>query len=135
MLRFVLRQLQLDPVRTTLTSLALAAVVAVILVFEGFMEGIVAQSRNAVLERGADLIVTQAGIKNMMAARSILPQFTRSEVEAVSSMPSIATRMGEGNNNPYQSLKLSDECNTSLRYRCRALKAVVAVCGSTNENR
>jgi len=83
MLRLVFRQLQLDPFRTILTSLALAAVVAVILIFEGFMEGIVAQSRNAVLERGADLIVTQAGIKNMMAARSILPQYTRSEVEAV----------------------------------------------------
>ncbi len=77
------RQLQLDPLRTVLTGLALAAVVAVILIFEGFLEGIVAQSRNAVLERGGNLIVTQAGVKNMTLARSILPQFTRGDVEAV----------------------------------------------------
>jgi ABC-type antimicrobial peptide transport system permease subunit len=83
MFLLVFRQLQLEPLRTTLTGLSLAAVVAVILIFEGFLEGVAAQSRNAVLERGADLIVTQAGIKNMTLARSILPQFTRSEVEAV----------------------------------------------------
>lgn len=83
MLRFVIRQLQLDPLRTTLTGLALAAVVAVILIFEGFMEGIVAQSRDAVLERGADLIVTQAGVSNLTLARSVLPQFTRGEIEAI----------------------------------------------------
>jgi len=83
MLKLVFRQLQLDPLRTALTGLALAAVVAVILIFEGFMEGVVAQSRNAVLERGADLIVTQAGVKNMTLARSVLPQFSRGDVEAI----------------------------------------------------
>jgi len=83
MFLLTLRQLQLDPLRTALTGFALAAVVAVILIFEGFLEGVVAQSRNAVLERGAGLIVTQAGIKNMTLARSILPQFTRADVEAV----------------------------------------------------
>ncbi len=83
MLRLVIRQLQLDPLRTALTGLALAAVIAVILIFEGFLEGIVAQSRDAVLDRGADLIVTQAGVKNLTLARSILPQSARREVEAV----------------------------------------------------
>lgn len=83
MLRFVIRQLQLDPLRTMLTGLALAAVIAVILILEGFLEGIVAQSRDAVLNRGADLIVTQAGVKNLTLARSILPQSARSEVEAI----------------------------------------------------
>ena len=83
MVKLVIRQLQLDPLRTVLTALALASVIAVILIFEGFLEGIVAQSRDAVLDRGADLIITQAGVKNMTLARSILPQSARGEVEAI----------------------------------------------------
>jgi len=83
MLRLVTRQFQHDPLRTLLTGLALASVVGVILILEGFLEGVVAQSRNAVMNRGADLIVMQAGVKNLTLARSILPQSTRSEVEAV----------------------------------------------------
>jgi putative ABC transport system permease protein len=83
MLKLVLRQLQADPVRTALTSLALASVIAVILIFEGFLEGVVEQSRDAVMNRRADLIVAQAGIKNLTLARSLLPQSARGEVEAV----------------------------------------------------
>lgn len=83
MLRFLYRQLTLDPVKTSLTALALAAVVAVILILEGFNEGLVAQLGDAVTDRQADLIVTQAGVSNMTAARSVLPQFTRRDVEAV----------------------------------------------------
>lgn len=83
MLRFIFRQLAFDPLRTALTSTALACVVAVILVLEGFNEGLVAQLGDAVRARQADLIVTQAGVSNMTAARSVLPQFTRRDVEAV----------------------------------------------------
>ena len=83
MLRFLYRQLSFDPPRTALTATALAAVVAVILILEGFNEGLVAQLGDAVTERRADLIVTQAGVSNMTAARSVLPQFTRRDVEAV----------------------------------------------------
>ena len=83
MFRLIYRQLIYSPLRTGLTTAALAAVIAVILVLEGFDRGLVAQSRQLVLERQADLIVTQAGISNMHAARSILPQFARQEVEAV----------------------------------------------------
>lgn len=83
MLRLVYRQLVIDPVRTALTATALAAVVAVILILEGFNEGLIAQLGDAVTDRQADLIVTQAGISNMIAARSVLPQFTRRDVEAV----------------------------------------------------
>jgi putative ABC transport system permease protein len=75
--------LRLDPIRTVLTGLALAAIVAVILLLEGFLEGVIEQSRSAVLNRGADLIVTQSGIKNLTLARSILPQSTRADVEAI----------------------------------------------------
>jgi putative ABC transport system permease protein len=83
MFRLAYRHLIFDPVRTALTGVALAAVIAVILVLEGFSQGLATQSRQLVLERGADLIVTQAGIANMHAARSVLPQFTRREVEAI----------------------------------------------------
>jgi predicted lysophospholipase L1 biosynthesis ABC-type transport system permease subunit len=83
MFRLVFRQLAYRPLHTVLTATALAAVVAVILVLEGFDQGLLAQSRQLVMERGADLIVTQAGIANMHAARSILPQIARRDVEAV----------------------------------------------------
>ena len=88
MFRLLYRQLTLDPARSALTAFALAAVVAVILVLEGFNEGLVAQLGDAVIDRNADLIVTQAGVSNMTAARSVLPQFARAEVEAV---PGVAT--------------------------------------------
>lgn len=78
-----MRELQRDRLRTSLTSLSLAAVVAVILILEGFLQGIVEQARDAVMRRDADLIVTQAGIENMTLARSTLPQSARSEVESV----------------------------------------------------
>lgn len=83
MLLLVYRQLCIDAARTWLTVFAIAAVVAVILVLEGFNAGLLAQLRSAVIDRNADLIVTQAGVSNMMAARSILPQFARRDVESV----------------------------------------------------
>lgn len=83
MLRLVARQLQFRPTRTILTITALAAVIAVILVLEGFNRGLLEQLRSAVLQRGSDLVVTQAGVSNMTAARSILPQFSREAVERV----------------------------------------------------
>tara|TARA_Y100001933_G_scaffold189137_1_gene188200 strand:- start:3692 stop:4825 length:1134 start_codon:yes stop_codon:yes gene_type:complete len=82
-LKLVWLQFRLDPARTLFTATAVAAVVAVILVLEGFDQGLLRQLRDAVLQRRADLIVTQAGVSNMIAARSILPQFARAEVEAV----------------------------------------------------
>ncbi len=83
MRRLIVRQLLLDPLRTLLTTGALAAVVAAILVLEGFNEGLIEQLGNAVIERDADLVATQAGIANMTGTRSVLPQFARGEVEAV----------------------------------------------------
>jgi len=35
------------------------------------------------LDRGADLIATQAGVRNMIGARSVIPQMARAQVEAV----------------------------------------------------
>jgi putative ABC transport system permease protein len=83
MLRLAWRQLLLDPVRTALTCFAIGAVIAVILILEGFLQGLYEQSRLTVLERGGDLIVTQAGVANLTAARSTLPQLTRAQVEAI----------------------------------------------------
>ena len=83
MLRLAYRQLVLDPVRSTLTVTVVGVVLAVILVLEGFERGLYSQLQRTVLERGADLIVSQAGVSNLLAARSSLPQLSRLEVEAV----------------------------------------------------
>jgi hypothetical protein len=77
-----LRQLRLEALRSSLTVLAIAAVIAEILIIEGFLAGLYLQLRQAVLNRGGDLVVTQAGIGNFIAARSILPQTARLDVEA-----------------------------------------------------
>ncbi len=83
MFRLAYRQLFLDPVRSLLTGLAIGSVIAVILVLAGFENGLYYQLRRAVIDRGADLIVSQAGVANLLAARSSLPQLTRAEVEAI----------------------------------------------------
>ena len=71
------------PGRTLLIVLAFAAIVAEILILEGFLAGTYTQLRRAVLNRGGDVIVSQAGVRNFLVARSILPQQTRAAVEAV----------------------------------------------------
>jgi putative ABC transport system permease protein len=77
------RQGRLDPVRTALTGLALGAVVAVILVLEGFERGLYYQLERSVLERGGDLIAVEPGVSNFLVGGSSLPQLARGEVEAV----------------------------------------------------
>lgn len=83
MLRLAYRQMIRAPRRTAVTIFAVAAVIAVLLVLEGFRAGVYAQLRAGVLDRGGDLVVTQAGIANMIAVRSVLPQLTRLAVEDV----------------------------------------------------
>lgn len=72
-----------QPGRSLLVLLTIAAVVAEILILEGFLAGSYTQLRRAVMNRGGDVIVAQAGVRNFLAARSILPQQTRAAVEAV----------------------------------------------------
>lgn len=79
----VLRQMRLERLRTCVRILAIAAIVAIVLILEGFLAGFYEQLRAAVMNRGGDLIVTQAGISNFMATRSILPQVARLQVEEV----------------------------------------------------
>jgi len=67
--------------RVALTVLVIAAIIAEMLILEGFLAGMYVQLRNAVLNRSGDVVVTQAGISNFIAARSILPQLTRLAVE------------------------------------------------------
>lgn len=83
MWRSVWAQLVHDPKRTAATLLAIASVIAVILVLEGFRTGLGQQLRLSVLHRGAPLIAVQPGVRNLMAARSVLPQLSRAAVEAV----------------------------------------------------
>ena len=68
--------------------LAIASIVTVILLLEGFYNGLLTQLRNTVLNRQADLIVVQAGVSNMTAARSVLPQYSRMDVEAIDGVSS-----------------------------------------------
>ncbi|HEX9756288.1 MAG TPA: ABC transporter permease [Nitrospiria bacterium] len=77
------RQLCLDPARTFLTALALGAVIAVVLTLEGFEQGQYYQLARTVFNRQADLIVTQAGVSNLMAVRSSIPQLSREKVESI----------------------------------------------------
>lgn len=77
------RQVLLDPLRTVLTAVALGSVIAVILILVGFEQGQYYQLKQIVLNRKADLIVTQAGVSNFIAVRSSIPQLARAEVEAV----------------------------------------------------
>jgi ABC-type antimicrobial peptide transport system permease subunit len=67
--------------RVALTVLAIGAIIAEMLILEGYLAGMYTQLRKAVENRGGDVIVTQAGISNFIAARSILPQLTRLRVE------------------------------------------------------
>lgn len=77
------RRLRLDPLKTIMTAFAIGAVIAVILVLEGFEQGLYAQLLRMVKNRGGDLIATQAGVSNFIAVRSTLPQLSRRDVEAV----------------------------------------------------
>lgn len=83
MLRLAFRQICLDFGRSFSTCLGIAAVLAVILVLQGFQQGLYKQLEDVALERNADLIATQAGVTNMVAARSVIPQMTRARVEAI----------------------------------------------------
>jgi putative ABC transport system permease protein len=83
MFKLAYRQLRLDLGRSALTCAGIAAVFAVILLFQGLQQGLNTQLRRVALDRGADLIATQAGVSNMIGARSVIPQMTRAQVEAV----------------------------------------------------
>jgi putative ABC transport system permease protein len=83
MLYLTLKNALYRPARLIMTVLAITAILAEILVLEGFMAGSYEQLRQTVLRRGGDVMVTQSGISNFLAVRSILPQQTRAEVEAV----------------------------------------------------
>jgi len=83
MLKFALKQLLYDKLHTLLTSLAISCAIAVILILQGFEQGLYVQSEDIVLHRGGQLIATQSGVSNFYVVRSSLPQLTRARVEAV----------------------------------------------------
>lgn len=83
MIRLAVRQILSDPARSSLTCAGVASVLAVILVLQGFREGLSSQLRAIALERGADLIAAQSGVENMVGARSVIPQLARGDVEGV----------------------------------------------------
>lgn len=83
MLILVFRQLIHESYRTLLTLVAIAGALAVILLLEGFQSGLVEQLGRVALNRGADLIVSQAGVNNFVASRSLLPKLSRQHIESI----------------------------------------------------
>ena len=83
MFRLLRRTLLQDRGRTVLSILAVAAAIALVLVFEGFRVGLYAQVRSFPQGLPADLVAAQTGVSNILGARSVLPQSARAEVEAV----------------------------------------------------
>ncbi len=83
MFTMALRQIRFEWGRTVFVCLAIAASIALILVLEGFQQGLFAQLHNVVTNRGGQLIVTQAGVRNFVASRSVLPQMSRAQIEAI----------------------------------------------------
>ncbi len=71
------------PLRSAGLALAIAATLSTVLVLEGFQSGLIAQMRELVRARGADLIALQPGATSFLVSRSKLPQSARAEVEAV----------------------------------------------------
>ena len=83
MLKLAFKLLGYDKQKTLFTVLALAAVISVILILEGFEQGQYTQLEQVVLNRNADLIAAQSGVENFIATRSVIPQLSRIDVEAV----------------------------------------------------
>jgi putative ABC transport system permease protein len=83
MITLIYRQLVYEPFRTGLTCVAIASAIAVILLLEGFQSGLVVQLEKVAVNRGADLIVTQAGVTNFIGSRSLLPQLSRQKIESI----------------------------------------------------
>jgi|TARA_R110002095_G_scaffold65021_2_gene54721 putative ABC transport system permease protein len=90
MLRLVLRRLAYEPSRTMLIVTALASVIAVVLILEGFRSGLDAQLRDAVYDRHAPLFVVQQGVENFIGTRSAIPQLARASIEAVAGVASVS---------------------------------------------
>lgn len=82
-MKYVFRQLIFEPFRTSLTMLAIASALALIMLLEGFQTGLLQQLKNVALNRGADLIVAQSGVSNFVATRSLLPQLSRERIESI----------------------------------------------------
>jgi len=82
-LKLIMRRFKNEPARVLFMVVSIASVITVVLVLEGFREGIYQQIRNIIFNRGGDVIVSQAGVSNMIASRSILPQLSRLAIEEI----------------------------------------------------
>jgi putative ABC transport system permease protein len=94
MARLLFRHFLHQPSRTLLTCAALGGVIALLLLLTGFERGLDAQLRRVALDRGADLILVQAGMENFTGARSALPQWVRARAEQVDGVEAVHPMTG-----------------------------------------
>lgn len=90
MWKLAIRQLIYERTRSLLSIFAIASSVAVILIIAGFEQGLYIQSKNLVLQRNTDLVLTQAGVENFHVVRSSLAQSVRAKVEAIEGIDSVS---------------------------------------------
>ena len=83
MIRFLHRVMRSDRTRALLSVFAVAAAVALVLIFEGFRVGLYAQVRAFPAGLPADLVAVQAGVANVLGARSVLPQGARRAIQGI----------------------------------------------------
>lgn len=83
MLHLAWRELLHERARTLLAIVAVASTIAIVLLFEGFLAGILDRLHRFPASLPADLIVVQQGVDNFTITRSALRQTTRKEVEEI----------------------------------------------------
>lgn len=81
--KMLARTLVLQRSRAVLSAMAVSAAVVLIVVLEGFQVGLYQQIREYPQTLDVPLIATQAGVKNMTGARSIIPLSAIGSVEGV----------------------------------------------------
>jgi ABC-type antimicrobial peptide transport system permease subunit len=83
MIDVVIRTLQHRPGRTATSVLAISVSIALVLFFEGFRAGLYQSVRTLPESLPATFVAMQAGVSNILGARSVLPRSARAEIQAI----------------------------------------------------
>ena len=83
MIDVLIRSLRHRPGRTVTSVLAISVSIALVLLFEGFRAGLYQSVRTVPESLPATFVAMQAGVSNVLGARSVLPSSARAEIEAI----------------------------------------------------